>query len=63
MEGNVHVSQDEGKTWNRATDIPEGQASMVIEHPFDTRYVSTVEEYYKLIMAFIFLFLLGICSH
>ncbi|KAI0923357.1 vacuolar protein sorting/targeting protein PEP1 [Taiwanofungus camphoratus] len=38
VEGNVHVSQDEGKTWNRATDIPEGQASMVIEHPFDTRY-------------------------
>ncbi|EPQ56214.1 Oligoxyloglucan reducing end-specific cellobiohydrolase [Gloeophyllum trabeum ATCC 11539] len=38
VEGNVYVSQDEGKTWNRAADIPAGDASMVIEHPFDNRY-------------------------
>jgi Sortilin, neurotensin receptor 3, len=39
IEGNVHVSFDEGKSWERA-DIPLGQASMVIEHPFDNKYVS-----------------------
>jgi photosystem II stability/assembly factor-like uncharacterized protein len=39
MEGNVYVSQDEGKTWKRAEDIPSGKITTVIEHPFDTRYV------------------------
>ncbi|PCH36493.1 Oligoxyloglucan reducing end-specific cellobiohydrolase [Wolfiporia cocos MD-104 SS10] len=38
IEGNVHVSHDEGKTWTRAEGIPEGEASMVIEHPFNNRY-------------------------
>lgn len=38
VKGDVHVSQDEGKTWERA-DIPSGQASIVISHPFDTKYV------------------------
>ncbi|KAJ2911663.1 hypothetical protein MD484_g8748, partial [Candolleomyces efflorescens] len=38
MEGNVYVSQDEGKSWKRAEDIPKGQVTTVIEHPFDTRY-------------------------
>lgn len=38
-EGNVYVSQDEGKNWARA-DVPKGQAAMVIEHPFHNRYVS-----------------------
>ncbi|KAJ7089709.1 vacuolar protein sorting/targeting protein 10 [Mycena belliarum] len=37
VEGNVYVSQDEGKTWNVAANIPKGVAAMVIEHPFDTR--------------------------
>ena len=41
MEGNVYVSQDEGKSWKRAEDIPKGQVTTVIEHPFDTRYVRT----------------------
>ena len=36
--GDVHISQDEGKNWERA-DVPAGQASMVIPHPFDTKYV------------------------
>jgi photosystem II stability/assembly factor-like uncharacterized protein len=40
IEGNVYVSQDEGKSWNRATDIPERAAMMVIQHPFDNKYVS-----------------------
>lgn len=39
MEGNVYVSQDEGKSWKRAEDIPAGKVTTVIEHPFDTRYV------------------------
>lgn len=39
IEGNVYVSNDEGLKWERA-DIPEGQANMVIEHPFDSKYVS-----------------------
>lgn len=41
-DGNVYVSQDEGKAWARAEDIPEGKAAMVIEHPFDNRYVSVI---------------------
>ena len=35
----MYVSQDEGKTWNVADRIPKGEAAMVIEHPFDKRYV------------------------
>lgn len=37
---NVWVSQDEGKTWQRASGVPDGDAMMVIEHPFDNRFVS-----------------------
>ncbi|KAI0676132.1 Oligoxyloglucan reducing end-specific cellobiohydrolase [Trametes maxima] len=37
VKGNVHVSPDEGKTWNLASGVPEGKAAMVIEHPFDSR--------------------------
>lgn len=40
IEGNVHVSLDEGKSWKRVEDIPKGDAAMVIEHPFNNRYVS-----------------------
>lgn len=36
---NVYVSNNEGKEWKLATGVPEGEASMVIEHPFDNRYV------------------------
>ncbi|KAF8638219.1 hypothetical protein AX17_002368 [Amanita inopinata Kibby_2008] len=36
--GNVYVSQDEGKGWDRAEDIPKGEAAMLIEHPFDNQY-------------------------
>ena len=39
MDGNVWVSSNEGKSWSRAEDIPEGKAAMVIEHPFDNNYV------------------------
>lgn len=37
-EGNVYVSEDEGKTWVLA-DIPPGKAERVIEHPFNNRIV------------------------
>ncbi|KAF8634658.1 hypothetical protein AX15_000797 [Amanita polypyramis BW_CC] len=36
--GDVYVSQDEGKTWARAEDIPQGDAMMVVEHPFANQY-------------------------
>jgi len=39
--GNLHVSQDEGRSWVRAEDIPYGQAAMFADHPFDNRVVST----------------------
>ncbi|OSD04902.1 Oligoxyloglucan reducing end-specific cellobiohydrolase [Trametes coccinea BRFM310] len=37
VKGNVHISEDEGKTWQLAPGVPEGKASMVVEHPFDNR--------------------------
>lgn len=40
VEGNIWVSKDEGRTWNLADGIPEGKAGMLIEHPFDNRFVS-----------------------
>lgn len=39
VKGNVLVSPDEGKTWKQADGVPEGEAAMVIEHPFDNRLV------------------------
>ena len=36
---NVYVSDNEGKEWKLASGVPEGAASMVIEHPFENRYV------------------------
>ncbi|KAG8221150.1 hypothetical protein J3R82DRAFT_2696 [Butyriboletus roseoflavus] len=38
VTGDLYVSQDEGKSWSRAEDIPGGIVSMVIPHPFDNRY-------------------------
>ena len=40
IEGNVYVSQDEGKSWERAEGIQEGKALMFFEHPFDNQMVS-----------------------
>lgn len=39
MEGNVYVSQNEGKEWSLAQGVPKGDALMVVQHPFDNRYV------------------------
>ncbi|KZP04862.1 Oligoxyloglucan reducing end-specific cellobiohydrolase [Athelia psychrophila] len=38
IKGDVYVSSDEGKNWALAQGVPEGQASMVFEHPFNNRY-------------------------
>ena len=42
LQGNVFITQDEGKSWDRAVGIPPGDAAMAIEHPFDSRYVRIV---------------------
>jgi len=36
------MSTDEGKNWQRAEDIPQGETAMFIEHPFDNRLVSII---------------------
>jgi photosystem II stability/assembly factor-like uncharacterized protein len=45
--GDIHVSQDEGKSWKRADDIPPGEAAMFIEHPFDNRVAFVLTNSYK----------------
>jgi hypothetical protein len=40
VEGNVYVSEDEGKSWNQAAGVPPNHALMLIEHPFENRMVS-----------------------
>ncbi|KAF8798604.1 vacuolar protein sorting/targeting protein 10 [Phlegmacium glaucopus] len=37
-ERNVYMSHDEGRNWKQADGIPDGVASIVVEHPFDNRY-------------------------
>lgn len=39
VEGNVYLSEDEGKTWNLVNGIPREEASLLMEHPFDNRIV------------------------
>jgi hypothetical protein len=36
----LYISSDEGKNWQRVTDIPQGDAALFIEHPFNNRMVS-----------------------
>ncbi|KAH6903602.1 vacuolar protein sorting/targeting protein 10 [Coprinopsis sp. MPI-PUGE-AT-0042] len=38
LEGNVLVSNDEGKTWKPAEGLPKNKIAMVFEHPFDNHY-------------------------
>jgi hypothetical protein len=33
------VSQDEGKSWQPASEVPRGKAVTVTEHPFNNRVV------------------------
>ncbi|KAI0262354.1 Oligoxyloglucan reducing end-specific cellobiohydrolase [Gloeopeniophorella convolvens] len=37
VEGDLFISSDEGKNWNRAGDIPKGDTAMFVEHPFNNR--------------------------
>lgn len=43
------MSTDEGRSWNQADGIPNGAASMIIAHPFDNRYVSSLVKYWGFI--------------
>ncbi|KAI0248766.1 Oligoxyloglucan reducing end-specific cellobiohydrolase [Lactifluus subvellereus] len=36
-QGNLYISSDEGKNWQRVDDIPQGDTAMFIEHPFNNR--------------------------
>ncbi|KAF9263821.1 Oligoxyloglucan reducing end-specific cellobiohydrolase [Marasmius fiardii PR-910] len=38
VAGMVYVSQDEGKSWDLASGVEQGDAVMVVEHPADNRY-------------------------
>jgi hypothetical protein len=42
IDGQVHVSSDEGKTWFPAKGVDKGEAAAVIEHPFDNTVVRQV---------------------
>lgn len=33
------MSEDEGKSWKIVEDIPKGEALVLMEHPFENRYV------------------------
>jgi hypothetical protein len=39
VERTAYISNNEGKTWERAKDLPKGEIVMVIAHPFDNHYV------------------------
>jgi hypothetical protein len=39
VEGNVYLSEDEGRKWALVNGISRGEASMLMEHPFDNRIV------------------------
>lgn len=42
--GNVYVLQSKGKSWDRASDIPEGEAHSFIKHPFDNNYAFALSQ-------------------
>jgi hypothetical protein len=39
VEGNVYLSEDEGRTWRLVDGIPREEAYLLMEHPFDNRIV------------------------
>jgi hypothetical protein len=39
VQGTVYISADEGASWAPARDLPGGQISTVIPHPFNNRIV------------------------
>lgn len=44
----LYISSDEGKNWQRVTDIPQGDTALFIEHPFNNRMVSVSSSTYPL---------------
>ena len=60
VEGAIWVSQDEGRYWKLADDIPKGKAAMVIDHPFDNRIVSATS---PLFVQELILPSKGVCSY
>ena len=44
----LYISSDEGKNWQRVTDIPQGDTALFIEHPFNNRMVSISSSTYPL---------------
>jgi hypothetical protein len=38
-EGNVYLSEDEGRSWQLVDGIPREEAYLLMEHPFDNRIV------------------------
>jgi hypothetical protein len=42
IAGQLHVSADEGKTWRPAEGIPKGDATQLVEHPFDNMVVRSL---------------------
>ncbi|CAE6471894.1 hypothetical protein ACGC1H_003813 [Rhizoctonia solani] len=37
VQGNVYMSEDEGKNWGVVKGVPDGHALMLVEHPFNNR--------------------------
>ncbi|KAG8692567.1 vacuolar protein sorting/targeting protein PEP1, partial [Ceratobasidium sp. 394] len=37
VEGNVWISEDEGRSWAKVDGVPSGQAMILVEHPFENR--------------------------
>ncbi|KAG8725549.1 vacuolar protein sorting/targeting protein PEP1 [Ceratobasidium sp. 395] len=37
VEGNVWISEDEGRGWAKVEGVPSGQAMILVEHPFENR--------------------------
>jgi photosystem II stability/assembly factor-like uncharacterized protein len=42
VQGNVHISEDEGKSWSKVKGVPDGHALMLVEHPFQNRMASNL---------------------
>ncbi|KAG9121762.1 vacuolar protein sorting/targeting protein PEP1, partial [Ceratobasidium sp. 392] len=37
VEGNVWISEDEGRSWAKVEGVPSGDAMILVEHPFENR--------------------------
>lgn len=39
VEHNVYISEDEGSHWELIPNVPQGEAHILIEHPYNNRIV------------------------